>query len=85
MDSIHEPTNHLAPVLVDTLQRLGLAYDRNRSLEADVEVYRMGWQQAIHVLHEVIKERDRLRATNRRLHEERRQVKGALNVDHKAA
>ena len=65
---------HFADLLADILQRLRWAHDRNRSLEADVEIYRMGWQQAIHALHDLTIERDALRRSNRLLHEERREM-----------
>ena len=71
MDQILAPRN-LAELLVDTLRRLRVAHERIQSLEADVEVYRMGWQQAINALHELTKDRDRLRRSNQQLHEDRR-------------
>lgn len=68
-------SNHLAPLLVDVLQELRQAHDRVRSLEADIESYQLLSHQAIHALHDVVGERDRLRAQLRDLRDEYRALR----------
>ena len=80
-----EQPNHLAELLVDVLRQLRLEHDRVLSLEADVESYRTLSQQAIHALHDLAGERDRLRAANRRLAGELRTLRPVVDPDQVAA
>ena len=79
MGIIHEPPkNHLATLLVDTLQRLRRAHDRVASLEDDVQAYRVLCQQSLRALHDVTVERDRLQEQHRRLVDEYRRLREYL-------
>jgi hypothetical protein len=59
--------------------------ERVASLEADVVAYRMLAQQAIHALHDVVLNRDRLRASHHRLLDEYRALRVQTLREDKAA
>jgi hypothetical protein len=64
--------------LVDLADAEAALAERVADLELDVHAYRELALQAIHALHDVTAERDRLRASHRQLHDEYRALREQL-------
>lgn len=62
-------------VIADLAAETVTLRERISSLEADVDAYRTVSQQTIHALHELMRERDRLREQYHRLLDEYRHVR----------